>query len=454
MPISFGCTCGKKLKTKDEFAGKRVACPACGRGLVIPHPEEAPVIGYALQEEPSPPAPAAPVEEKDDDDDEKDALPVARSVPVGRKSRPVALSLEMSTTRSDLRRNLHWLLVIAMIPLAIAIFVPGGGRDDIEERLKKTLDLAPPDTRARVERMMKSEDPELDEVVNALPDRKLIGAHLPRGSWVHWLYALAATVLFSSFLCLIGSLEHARIRSVLFVGLFTATVGMFFLFVVQILAALADLLAFAGPAALVAWIFKLIAFSYRAATDPKTSFVLSLIGFTLGVGVCEEICKLLPLLWVYRRPTAQAWRITMVWGLASGVGFGISEGITYSSEFYNGITGGGMYVVRFLSCVVLHAVWTGSAAITLNRRQNLWRNLDHLHDYLPPLVIFVGMSVLLHGLYDTLLKKEHESLALVVAILSFAWLAWQNIERHRNDVKTERKAMRLRERHLRVALNG
>ena len=77
-----------------------------------------------------------------------------------------------------------------------------------------------------------------------------------------------------------------------------------------------------------------------------------------------------------------------------------------------------------------------------------------MYDYLPPLVIFVGMSVLLHGLYDTLLKKEHESLALVVAILSFAWLTWQNIERHRNDVKTERKAMRLRERHLRVPMNG
>lgn len=35
--------------------------------------------------------------------------------------------------------------------------------------------------------------------------------------------------------------------------------------------------------------------------------------------------------------------------------------------------------------------------------------------------------MLLHGLYDTLLKKDHEALALLVAVVSFGWLAW-NIE--------------------------
>ena len=32
------------------------------------------------------------------------------------------------------------------------------------------------------------------------------------------------------------------------------------------------------------------------------------------------------------------------------------------------------------------------------------------------------MPIILHGLYDTLLKKEHDTAALVVAMLSFAWL--------------------------------
>jgi hypothetical protein len=32
--------------------------------------------------------------------------------------------------------------------------------------------------------------------------------------------------------------------------------------------------------------------------------------------------------------------------------------------------------------------------------------------------------MVLHGLYDTLLKHEQGLLALVVAIASFAWFAW------------------------------
>jgi DNA-directed RNA polymerase subunit RPC12/RpoP len=36
MAIKVACACGKKLSVKDEHAGKRVKCPACGSVLVIP----------------------------------------------------------------------------------------------------------------------------------------------------------------------------------------------------------------------------------------------------------------------------------------------------------------------------------------------------------------------------------------------------------------------------------
>jgi hypothetical protein len=38
MAISFSCPCGKKLNVKDELAGKRGKCPACGELLTIPQP--------------------------------------------------------------------------------------------------------------------------------------------------------------------------------------------------------------------------------------------------------------------------------------------------------------------------------------------------------------------------------------------------------------------------------
>jgi hypothetical protein len=36
MPIDFTCKCGKHLRAKDDQAGKRIQCPACGRALVAP----------------------------------------------------------------------------------------------------------------------------------------------------------------------------------------------------------------------------------------------------------------------------------------------------------------------------------------------------------------------------------------------------------------------------------
>ena len=70
----------------------------------------------------------------------------------------------------------------------------------------------------------------------------------------------------------------------------------------------------------------------------------------------EELCKLGPLLWYWHRYQGIPWRTACVWGLASGVGFGVSEGIMYSQEFYNGIENGMTYLVRFASCVARNAV--------------------------------------------------------------------------------------------------
>jgi len=38
MPIIVKCKCGKNLRAKDEFAGKRFKCPACGTAVTVPSP--------------------------------------------------------------------------------------------------------------------------------------------------------------------------------------------------------------------------------------------------------------------------------------------------------------------------------------------------------------------------------------------------------------------------------
>lgn len=49
MPIRATCSCGKRLQAKDDLAGKRVKCPACGQSLVL------------SQQTPSPQEPALPL---------------------------------------------------------------------------------------------------------------------------------------------------------------------------------------------------------------------------------------------------------------------------------------------------------------------------------------------------------------------------------------------------------
>src|SRR5207253_1104088 len=92
-------------------------------------------------------------------------------------------------------------------------------------------------------------------------------------------------------------------------------------------------------------------------------------GFTFGVGLCEELCKLFPLLWYVRQRGKFSWRTAVRWGLASGIGFGVSEGISNSSDTYNGFCGVDVYLLRFVSCVALHAVWSAAVGVSLNRHK-------------------------------------------------------------------------------------
>ena len=80
MPITFGCACGKQLRVADEYAGRRVKCPACGGATTVPEPEPE----FEVIEDPSepiaapPPPKARPVAKPtarrraDDDDDDYD----------------------------------------------------------------------------------------------------------------------------------------------------------------------------------------------------------------------------------------------------------------------------------------------------------------------------------------------------------------------------------------------
>ncbi len=470
MPIQVTCPgCGQRLKAKDSLAGRRVACPQCGQKLVVGSLEDA-AAALLLDQEAAPesPPPAAPPPPASADhlapaDNRSLPAPAPPLQRLKKKNKPTPLDVAalppLTTNDPPLwLRHLHWLLVLSLIPLALSL-LQARVADNFLVRLDETIKQAPLDTQRRIDQALGDLEQgkgSLETLFAALPDHRLRGAFLPRGTWAHWLFTLGAAVLFLAFLLGLTADRSATPAQIVQIGLFTATLGILFLFLVQTLAQWSQgiWLRGGGLVMILFYILKFIGYSYQAALDPDNGFVLSFLGYTLGVGLCEEICKVLPLLFKYREPNDQSWRGAYLWGLASGAGFGLAEGVIYASDFYNGISGPGIYIVRNISCVALHALWAGSAAITIHQKQYLLQAEMTWHDWLTRAIYVVAVPMVLHGLYDTLLKKDMNALALAVAIASFLYLAFQISQLRGSDDQAAHEEMLREYQRRRQALNA
>ncbi len=329
--------------------------------------------------------------------------------------------------------------VVAFLPL---LFLAQEEKGDLDSRIEHTL-AAHPEAVKKMEDKFgevkpgssdESAEVTVDSIFDALPDGKLDDALLSRRTWMHWVYALIAAGLFFAAIRLLFEPGRSTAVQLLLVGITTSTFGILLLLMFQWLADVSQGFWLRGGnivILLVFYVIKFIGWSYHAALDPENGFLLSMIGFTFGVALCEEICKAIPILCATNMEKKLDWRGACAWGLASGVGFGVAEGIMYSSQFYNGIFGLDIYVVRFISCVALHASWSGATALMIWRHQDSL-NRDTWYEWLAQIMLLISVPMTLHGLYDTLLKREMKLYALIVALASFAWLAIM-IERARSE---------------------
>ena len=327
----------------------------------------------------------------------------------------------------------YWLLLLALIPMFFLLKTPAGERD-VLQRLASSVSKLPEQEQAKLkDAFSKDSQMTFDELIMALPGHRIENAHLGRDSRKHWLYALISAVVFLVFLIFVFP-SVAKPVDLTTAGLFTGTAGILLLLGFQIAAAFTQGLWLRGASVvtLLFYIVKFIGYSYTAALDPSNGFLLSCIGFTFGVGFCEEVCKMLPVIWRFRRGVELEWRCALLLGLASGAGFGVSEGITYASNYYNGIQTVGIYGVRFISCVALHSMWSAAAAITAFERQRLVKEpikgAAGMVQYVLYLLTIVAVPMVLHGFYDTLLKKQMDVSALGIAFASFVWMSFK-IER-------------------------
>lgn len=478
--------CQKPLKASDKLAGKRVKCPSCQTVVSIPALPD-PALTSGLDGAPKAPSnvpkqsPIKPAREPDFDEDfdwseplesahghnqrqnedssDADGLPELPARSAGRSKTRRAGSSEASPmmfthqqgdelgkrdagsrrksrSQSDTnvragesaprasggwRDHLHWVLALAMLPLVLSIVLP---KPSTPERLAKALQENP-----QLEKQLEGVS-SLEELFAVLPDHRFPGAHLERNTLFHWGYAVASAAAFLLLLLAMFPDSKVGTQRLLWTGVITGTVGIVLLLGFQFVAEWTQHFNLRGRSIVILffYIVKFIGFSYRCATDGSTGFVLSFMGFTCGVGLCEELCKALPVaiyLGTVRRPD---WRATCLVGLASGIGFGVSEGIMYSADYYNGIAPGLTYLVRFASCVALHAVWASSVALLMYGNQDYvpFTSMGDFEwsDIVNFILFYLAIAMVLHGLYDTLLKQNLALGALAIAAASFVWWAW------------------------------
>lgn len=373
MSVTVRCDCGKDNLVDAGLIEADVWCIRCSRPLPKPKP-----------------APAA---------NDPYGLIVPEAAPAGRAAHPAA-HLEPAEHASSAREYLYWLLPIALLPLAVAL---GHPTDDTEARFRRTLHESPPSIRHRIEQLEHSPFATIDDVFDLLPDRRIVGALLPHGSARHWLFAGVSIAAFLVIALATFPNGGTTAKTLCAIGFFTGTAGVMLLLIVQ----------------------PFFTLTVHDVLDDNRNFVISLFGYIFGVGLFEELAKLVPLLWRYRRIGPLRWRAACLWGLASGAGFGVAEGVFYSESMYNGLALPEMYFVRFFSCVALHAIWTASAALSLARYPHEISNPTDKAVAALSLLRILAIPTVLHGLYDAVLQYNYDEAALGVALVSFGWLAWQ-----------------------------
>jgi RsiW-degrading membrane proteinase PrsW (M82 family) len=158
---------------------------------------------------------------------------------------------------------------------------------------------------------------------------------------------------------------------------------------------------------------------YHAVTG---GILFRLVGFILGVGVLEEICKALPVYLLLWRPQKLQDPLTAAfYGAMSGLGFAIAEGAAYSFRYAVGLSRGqldlGSYMaantIRFVSLPLFHAMlagitgyFVGLAVINPSRRSAIFS-------------IGLAIAATLHGLYNTFAGNFSGLLIIGFTILLF-----------------------------------
>ena len=181
------------------------------------------------------------------------------------------------------------------------------------------------------------------------------------------LGAPALTLTVITVLNLLRNQSSTGLNYAVRAAVFTGVVGISLLLWVQPLAehyADSPTVVHGSPGVLVVQaLFMAIGNAYRTLGNPSASLPDQFFAYLFGPGFCEELTKLLPILYiVFKKENGldrSSWyRDILFVGFGSGLGFGIAEAISPQYSAWNGQNP--LFVsqmIRWYSNVPLHALW-------------------------------------------------------------------------------------------------
>lgn len=201
---------------------------------------------------------------------------------------------------------------------------------------------------------------------------------LAPGVWAaYWAVALYFSAIWALFFYYLFKTQQMSPRLCALCFFFTGIVSISVLLLIQRIPPWTILYALAGSQSLLPQFF----------------------GMLLGVGIHEELCKAAILFWLVKRPGQLLIPQTVVfYGMMSGLGFGIYEGVNYQMHLNReqGVDQAYLLnIARLTSLPFLHAVWTGLAgyfisfaALYPKKRYGLW-------------ILAIAVPAIFHATYNT-----------------------------------------------------
>ncbi len=180
-------------------------------------------------------------------------------------------------------------------------------------------------------------------------------------------------------------------------------------------------------------------FSIMFGTGKPASFLKYFETHMLSVGLCEELIKLAPAIVAFTAFTgnwssrSSDFNSKLVYlAMIGGLAFGLGEAVHYHTEYYAPLkVAWGIYATRFLSLVLIHAVWAGISGWILAHVTGGWiRSLLKSGTGGWGLIILVfalfaltiGISDFLHTCHNLSANQIWVLAWDIVSIAIFAWL--------------------------------